>query len=170
MVASRSRFDLPSSSRYAFAYISLMGTSLCKMLGLPWDGGHGKRVHTLVRRRLVSRSNIPPAVIDAGDSAAKHSARKNARFPVPLATKNTRQDAPRPSTRVEPFRDRQPARMKRITQQDFGDTGGLWASARVAHLIESDCGVRYHPGHAWPVCGNWVGVPATHGRARERDN
>jgi transposase len=28
---------------------------------------------------------------------------------------------------------------------------GLWTSARVAHLIETECGVRYHPGHVWRI-------------------
>lgn len=32
--------------------------------------------------------------------------------------------------------------------ETLGYTSGLWTSARVAQLIESECGVRYHPGHA----------------------
>jgi len=27
----------------------------------------------------------------------------------------------------------------------------LWTSARVAHLIQQECGVDYHPGHAWRI-------------------
>jgi transposase len=27
----------------------------------------------------------------------------------------------------------------------------LWTSARVAHLIERECGVAYHPGHVWRI-------------------
>ena len=32
----------------------------------------------------------------------------------------------------------------------------LWTSARVAHLIERECGVAYHPGHVWRIlrCGD----------------
>lgn len=31
----------------------------------------------------------------------------------------------------------------------LGYETGLWTSARVAHLIERECGVTYHPGHVW---------------------
>jgi transposase len=27
----------------------------------------------------------------------------------------------------------------------------LWTSARVAHLIERECSVQYHPGHVWRI-------------------
>jgi transposase len=33
----------------------------------------------------------------------------------------------------------------------LGYTTSLWTSARVAHLIQTECGVRYHPGHAWRI-------------------
>src|SRR6266571_7918529 len=35
--------------------------------------------------------------------------------------------------------------------QALGYESGLWTSARVAHLIENECGVRYHAGHAWRI-------------------
>jgi transposase len=52
----------------------------------------------------------------------------------------------------------------------LGYTSGLWTSARVAHLIERECGVRYHPGHAWRILRQlgWSCQRPT-GRARERD-
>jgi len=31
----------------------------------------------------------------------------------------------------------------------LGYETGLWTAARVAHLIEQECGVQYHPGHVW---------------------
>ena len=35
--------------------------------------------------------------------------------------------------------------------QALGYERGLWTSARVAHLIENECGVCYHAGHAWRI-------------------
>lgn len=35
--------------------------------------------------------------------------------------------------------------------QALGYESGLWTSARVAHLIEKECGIRYHAGHAWRI-------------------
>lgn len=52
----------------------------------------------------------------------------------------------------------------------LGYTTSLWTSARVAHLIETECGVRYPPGHAWRILrqlGWSCQRPA--GRALERD-
>ena len=46
----------------------------------------------------------------------------------------------------------------------------LWTSARVAHLIQQECGVEYHPGHVWRILrqlGWSCQRPA--GRALERD-
>ena len=31
----------------------------------------------------------------------------------------------------------------------LGYETGLWTANRVAHVIEQDCGVQYHPGHVW---------------------
>jgi transposase len=52
----------------------------------------------------------------------------------------------------------------------LGYESGLWTSARVAHLIESTCGVHYHPGHAWRILRQlgWS-CQRPPGRARERD-
>jgi transposase len=33
----------------------------------------------------------------------------------------------------------------------FGYSTNLWTAPRVAELIESECGVRFHPGHVWRV-------------------
>jgi transposase len=69
-----------------------------------------------------------------------------------------------------------PEQLRRIERglkrgpEALGYTSGLWTSARVAHLIESECGVRYHPGHAWRILRQlgWSCQRPT-GRARERD-
>src|SRR5256884_4565200 len=54
--------------------------------------------------------------------------------------------------------------------QALGYETGLWTSARVAHLIEKECGVRYHAGHAWRILRQlgWSCQRPT-GRALERD-
>lgn len=46
----------------------------------------------------------------------------------------------------------------------------LWTSARVAHLIERECGVAYHPGHVWRILRQlgWSCQRPT-GRALERN-
>ncbi len=52
----------------------------------------------------------------------------------------------------------------------LGYENGLWTSARVARLIEKECGVRYHAGHAWRILRQlgWSCQRPT-GRALERD-
>jgi transposase len=52
----------------------------------------------------------------------------------------------------------------------LGYESGLWTSARVTHLIERECGVHYHPGHAWRILRQlgWSCQRPT-GQARERD-
>jgi transposase len=52
----------------------------------------------------------------------------------------------------------------------LGYETGLWTAWRVADLIERECGVRYHPGHAWKVLKNlgWSCQRPT-ARALERD-
>ncbi|MDQ2711894.1 MAG: winged helix-turn-helix domain-containing protein [Acidobacteriota bacterium] len=52
----------------------------------------------------------------------------------------------------------------------LGYESGLWTSARVARLIETECGVQYHPGHAWRILRQlgWSCQRPT-GRSRERD-
>ena len=54
--------------------------------------------------------------------------------------------------------------------QALGYESGLWTSARVAHLIEKECGVRYHAGHAWRILRQlgWSCQRPT-GQALERD-
>jgi transposase len=46
----------------------------------------------------------------------------------------------------------------------------LWTCPRVAHLIEREFGVRYHPGHVWKLLIGlgWSPQRPT-GRARERN-
>jgi transposase len=47
---------------------------------------------------------------------------------------------------------------------------GLWTAARVAHLIEQECGVAYHPGHVWRLLRQlgWS-CQRPSGRALEQD-
>jgi transposase len=33
----------------------------------------------------------------------------------------------------------------------LGYESNLWTSARVADLIEQECGIQYHPGHVWKI-------------------
>jgi transposase len=35
--------------------------------------------------------------------------------------------------------------------QALGYETSLWTANRVAHLIEQECGVSYHPGHVWKI-------------------
>jgi transposase len=46
----------------------------------------------------------------------------------------------------------------------------LWTATRVAHLIEQQCGVEYHPGHVWRILRQlgWS-CQRPSGRALERD-
>jgi|SRR5437016_2047878 len=55
-------------------------------------------------------------------------------------------------------------------QEALGYESGRWTSARVALLIERECGVRYHPAHAWRLVRDlvWSSQKPT-GRACERD-
>src|ERR1700740_462359 len=52
----------------------------------------------------------------------------------------------------------------------FGYDTGLWTSARVADLIEQECGIDYHPGHVWRLLRQlgWS-CPRPSGRALETD-
>ena len=52
----------------------------------------------------------------------------------------------------------------------LGYETGLWTSWRVAHLIEHECGVKYHPSQAWRILRQlgWSCQRLT-GRALERD-
>ena len=54
--------------------------------------------------------------------------------------------------------------------QALGYETGLWTAWRVAHLIESECGVRYHPSQAWRILRQlgWS-CQRPVGRALERD-
>lgn len=54
--------------------------------------------------------------------------------------------------------------------ESLGYDTGLWTSARVAHLIEQECGIEYHPGHVWRILRQlgWSCQRPT-GRALERD-
>jgi transposase len=52
----------------------------------------------------------------------------------------------------------------------LGYETGLWTSWRVAHLIEHECGVKYHPSQAWRILRQlgWS-CQRPVGRALERD-
>ena len=52
----------------------------------------------------------------------------------------------------------------------FGYENGLWTLPRIAALIESECGIAYHPGHVWRLLRQlgWSCQKPT-GRALERD-
>ena len=54
--------------------------------------------------------------------------------------------------------------------QALGYETSLWTSWRVAHLIEQECGVKYHPTQAWRILRQlgWSGQRPT-GRALERE-
>ena len=54
--------------------------------------------------------------------------------------------------------------------EKLGNGTSLWTSARVAHLIEQECGIRYATGHAWRILHQlgWSCQRPT-GRALERD-
>jgi transposase len=54
--------------------------------------------------------------------------------------------------------------------ETLGYESPLWTAARVADLIERECGVRYHPGHVWKILRQlgWSCQRPT-GRALERD-
>src|ERR1700676_4300550 len=54
--------------------------------------------------------------------------------------------------------------------QALGYGTDLWTSERVAHLIEAECGVRYHPSQAWRILRQlgWS-CQRPVGRALERD-
>ncbi len=53
---------------------------------------------------------------------------------------------------------------------DLGYETGLWTSWRVAHLIEQECGVKYHSMQAWRILRQlgWS-CQCPVGRALERD-
>jgi len=54
--------------------------------------------------------------------------------------------------------------------QRLGYETPLWTSQRVAHLIEDEFGVRYHPGHVWKLLrGLGWSCQRPEGRARERN-
>ena len=59
--------------------------------------------------------------------------------------------------------------LKRGPEQ-LGYETSLWTSERVAHLIENEFGIRYHPGHVWKILvGLGWSCQRPVGRARERN-
>jgi len=69
-----------------------------------------------------------------------------------------------------------PVELKRVVRglergpEALGYETGLWTAARVAHLIETECGVRYHPVQAWRILRQLGWTPQRpSGRALERD-
>jgi transposase len=54
--------------------------------------------------------------------------------------------------------------------EKFGYETPLWTCARVAHLIDKQFGVDYHPGHVWKILdGLGWSCQRPEGRARERN-
>ena len=74
----------------------------------------------------------------------------------------------KPRLRPEDLR-RIERRLKRGPQA-LGYETSLWTSWRVAHLIEQECGVKYHPSQAWRILRQlgWS-CQRPVGRALERD-
>jgi len=73
-----------------------------------------------------------------------------------------------------------PPELKKIEQglkqgpEVLGYGTSLWTSARVAHLIDRECGVQYHPGHVWRIlrqlgwsCQRPTGLSITHNSGRD---
>jgi transposase len=54
--------------------------------------------------------------------------------------------------------------------EQLGYETDLWTCPRVAHLIEREFGVSYHPGHVWKllIALGWSPQPSS-GRTRERN-
>jgi transposase len=54
--------------------------------------------------------------------------------------------------------------------ENLGYETPLWTCARVAHLIQHEFGIQYHPGHVWKILVRlgWSPQRPT-GRARERN-
>ena len=54
--------------------------------------------------------------------------------------------------------------------ETLGYETSLWTTSRVAHLIEQECGLSYHPSQAWRILRQlgWSCQRPT-GRALERD-
>lgn len=54
--------------------------------------------------------------------------------------------------------------------ESLGYESSLWTANRVAHLIEGECGIQYHPGHVWRILRQlgWS-CQRPVGRALERD-
>lgn len=65
---------------------------------------------------------------------------------------------------------RQLAKLLLKGPQQLGYETPLWTCPRVAHLVEREFGVRYHPGHVWKllIALGWSPQRPV-GRARERN-
>ncbi len=72
--------------------------------------------------------------------------------------------------RLSPDQLRRIERRLKRGPQALGYATELWTAARVAHLIEEECGVGYHPGHVWRLLRQlgWSCQRPT-GRALERN-
>ena len=69
----------------------------------------------------------------------------------------------------EPDRKKIVQGLKRGPEQ-LGYETSLWTTSRVAHLIEQECGIAYHPGHVWRILRQlgWS-CQRPSGRALERE-
>ena len=72
--------------------------------------------------------------------------------------------------RLRPEDLRRIERGRKRGPQALGYESSLWTSWRVAHLIEQECGVRYHTSQAWRIlCQLGWSCQRPTGRALERD-
>ncbi len=72
--------------------------------------------------------------------------------------------------RLSPADRRRLERLLLAGSRPYGYDTDLWTLPRVAHVIETEFGVRYHPGHVWKLLGRlgWS-CQRPERRARERD-
>jgi len=75
-----------------------------------------------------------------------------------------------PGARLRPEDLRRIEKALKRGPEALGYATGLWTSWRVAHLIEQECGVKYHPVQAWRILRQlgWS-CQRPVGRALERD-
>src|SRR6516162_4463247 len=78
--------------------------------------------------------------------------------------------AGRQKTRTKRGRSGAPAATAGAGPEKLGYETPLWTCARVAHLIDNEFGVEYHPGHVWKILDDlgWS-CQRPVGRARERN-
>jgi transposase len=121
--------------------------------------------HVYWKKVSVSHRSPAKSVYIANRSVAGHSnwRRKGVRaWNKPVARGGKPRLSARDLERIERALKRGP--------EAFGYDTGLWTSARVADLIQQECGIAYHPGHVWRLLRQlgWSCQRPT-GRALERN-